>query len=140
MVDHVDPGIERHVEGLPVGDVAAHQRTSLVGRLDPRRELFARHLHLLAGRNRPVAAGDEHLDDLGPLFDLLTHRPPELVGTVGAVDSAPGPHVPVPGEALVPGVPGRADVAAAGHEAGPTNRPSAMAAFIEASMANGAPR
>ena len=35
MVDDVDAGVERHVDGLAVGDVAAHQRAALVRRLDP---------------------------------------------------------------------------------------------------------
>ena len=98
--------------------MAADQRASLVGRLDARRELGGGHLRQLARRHRAMAARDEHLDDLGPLLDLLAHRPPELVGPVGAVDGAAGADVPVPGEALVAGVPRRADVAAAGHQPG----------------------
>ena len=65
-----------------------------------------------------MTARDEHLDDLGALLDLLAHGAAEGVRAVGAVDGAAGADIPVPGEALVAGVPRRADVPAAGHEAG----------------------
>jgi sugar phosphate isomerase/epimerase len=119
VVDDVDAGIERHVDGLAVGDVAAHQHAALVGRLNAGRDLLGGHLGLLARCHRAVAARDEHLDDLGALLDLLAHGAAEAVRAVGAVDGAAGADVPVPGEALVAGVPRRADVPAAGHEAGP---------------------
>ena len=118
VVDDVDAGIERHVDGLAVGDVAAHQHAALVRRLDPRRDLLRSHFGLLARGDRAVPARDEHLDDLGALLDLLAHGEPEAVGTVGTVDGAAGAHVPVPREALVTGVARRADVTAARHQSG----------------------
>ncbi len=75
VVDDVDACVERHVDGLAVGDVTPHQRAPLVRRLDAGRELGSAHLHLLPRRHRAVASGDEHLDDLRPLLDLLAHRP-----------------------------------------------------------------
>ena len=81
------------------------------------------HFGLLARGHGAVAAGDEHLDDLGALLDLLAHGPAEFVGSVGTVDGAAGADVPVPREALVARVPRRADVAAAGHEAGTGEQP-----------------
>ena len=101
MVDHVDAGVERHVECAAVGDVPPHVRAALVGRFDAGGDLLPGHLGLFARRDRSVAAGDEHLDDLGPLFDLLAYGPPELVPAVGAVYRTAGADVPVPGEALV---------------------------------------
>ena len=77
VVDDVDTGVEGHVDGLAVGDVAADQHAALVGRLDAGRHLLRAHLGLLARRDRAVAAGDEHLDDLGALLDLLAHGPAE---------------------------------------------------------------
>ena len=41
MIDHVDPGTQSHVDGLPIGDVAPHLRTALMGRFDPGREFLA---------------------------------------------------------------------------------------------------
>ncbi len=116
VVDDVDPGVERHVQRRTVGDVPAHECTALMRGLHPGRDLLGCHLRLLGRGHRAVAAGDEHLDDLRPLLDLLAHGAPELGRSVGAVDGTLGPDVPVPREALVAGVPGRADVAAACHE------------------------
>ena len=119
VVDHVDAGIERHVDGLAIGDVAAHEGAALVGGLDAGRDLLTGHLGLLARGDRAVPTRDEHLDDLGPLLDLLAHGQPEAVRAVGAVDGPAGPDVPVPREALVAGVTCRADVPAPGHQPGP---------------------
>ena len=47
VVHDVDPRVERHVDGLAVGDVTPHQRTPLVRRLDAGGELGTAHLHLL---------------------------------------------------------------------------------------------
>jgi len=115
VVDDVDPGLHRHQEGPLVGDVPADEPAALVGSVDRGGELVAGHLHLLARRQDPVAAGDEQLDDVGAPLDLVPDGLPDLVGAVDAADRAPRAELPVPGRVVV-GVAGRRHVAAAGEE------------------------
>src|SRR5207245_177048 len=76
--------------------------------------------HLLPGLRRPgaMAPGDEELDDLGALLNLVAHALAEAVGAVADVHGAEPRHTPVPGDRVV-AVASGAQLAAARLEPGP---------------------
>ena len=93
-----------------------------MGRLDGRLHLRTCHLGPFRRPGHGVPAGDEHLDDPGPLLDLLANRLSELVGAVTQVQGARLPELPIPGGGVV-GMTRRAHITTARDEAGATNGP-----------------